>query len=192
MGNLPGDFRLQLVSGEEFPKSRQNGSRLFEFSIPAGTQPQIQVTMKSGTVAGLITITPSFIAAGQDVTPTGGVAQRIQIAPAAPFISLFTCTRTPSGFMAVVDGFTNTRAASQASFDLQSESGASLGSAELGGDAPLLFSGWFGSARAAATGGLFRYTQLFTTQLGASKVASAMVRLSNTIGSSTTESCQLQ
>jgi hypothetical protein len=148
--------------------------------------------MKSGTVAGLITITPAFAANGQDVTPPGGVAQQIRIAPAAPAISLLTCTRTPSGFVAVVDGFSNTRAATQASFDLQSASGDSLGTVALGADAPLPFSGWFGSAEAAAAGGVFRYTQTITTQVDASTIVSATVKLSNTIGTSTTASCQLQ
>jgi len=170
----------------------QNGSRVFAFSIPAGTQREIDVTMQSGTVAGLITITPSFTAVGQDITPADGVAQQIQIAPAVPTVSEFTCTRTASGLVAVVEGFSNTREATQASFDLQSTSGASLGAADLGAGTPLLFSGWFSSGQAAGAGGLFRYTQTLTTQVNALKIASATVTLSNTIGASTTAACQLQ
>ncbi|HXB68611.1 MAG TPA: IPT/TIG domain-containing protein [Candidatus Acidoferrales bacterium] len=182
-GDLPDDPAIQF----------QNGSRVFPFTIPAGTQPQIQVTMKSGTVAGQIMITPSFTTSSPDAKPQDGVAQRIQIARAAPGISLLTCTRTASGFVAVVEGFTNTREASQASFDLQSQSGDSLGTAQLGADAtPLLFSGWFASSQAASTGGLFRYAQTFTPQFDASKIVTATVKLSNTIGASTTASCQLQ
>jgi hypothetical protein len=181
-GDLPDDPSIQF----------QNGSRVYAFSIPAGTQPEIQVAMKSGTVAGLIAITPAFTSGGQDMTPAGGLAQQIQIARAAPSVTLFTCTRTPSGFLATVEGFTNTRAATQASFDLQSASGDSLGTADLGANAPLLFSGWFGSDQAAASGGLFRYTQTFTTVVDASKIAAATVKLSNAIGTSTTASCQLQ
>jgi hypothetical protein len=181
-GGLPDDPAIQF----------QNGSRVIAFSVPAGTQPKIQVAMKSGTVAGLITITPSFTASGQSVnTLPDVVAQQMQIAPAEPLISLFTCSRTSTGFVAVVEGFTNTRAVTQASFDAQSASG-SLGIAGLGADAPLLFGGWFGSAQAAASGGLFRYTQPITTQVDASTVVSATVKLSNTIGTSTTASCHLQ
>jgi hypothetical protein len=181
-GDLPDDPAIQF----------QNGSRLFAFTIPAGTQPQIQVTLKSGTVAGLVTITPAFSANGQDLTPPGGVVQSIRIAPAPPVISLFTCTRTLSGFVAEVDGFTNTRAATLASFDLQSASGDSLGTVQLGADAPLLFSGWFGSPEAAAAGGVFQYTQTIAAQVDSSKVVSATVKLSNTVGTSTAASCQLQ
>src|ERR1035438_1336806 len=108
------------------------------------------------------------------------MAQQVQIAPAAPVISLFTCTRTSAGIVAVVDGFTNTREATLASFELQTASG-SLGAADLGVDIPLLFTGWFGSAQAAASGGVFRYTQPVAAQGDASTVVSATVKLTNAI-----------
>jgi hypothetical protein len=193
---LQGTLTLTFTPDEGLPDDPaiqfQNGSRLIAFSVPAGTQPEIQVAMKSGTVAGLITITPAFTASGQSVrTLPDVVAQQIRIAPAEPIVSLFTCTRTPGGIVAVVEGFTNTRAVTQASFDLQSASG-SQGIAGLGADAPLLFSGWFGSAPAASSGGLFRYTQPIATQVDASTIVSGTVKLSNAAGTSTTASCQLQ
>jgi hypothetical protein len=169
----------------------QNGSRVMTFSIPAGTQPNMQVAMKSGTVAGLITITPSFTASGQSVRTLPDVlSQQIQIAPAAPAISMFTCTRTSAGIVAVVDGFTNTRALTQASFELQTASG-SQGTADLGVDVPQLFRDWFGSGQAAASGGVFRYAQPIASQVAASTVVSATVKLSNVIGTSAIASCQL-
>jgi hypothetical protein len=169
----------------------QNGSRVMTFSIPAGTQPKMQVAMKSGTVAGLIAITPAFTAIGESVRTLPDVlSQQIQIAPAEPVISMFTCTRTSTGIVAVVDGFTNTRAVTQASFELQTASG-SQGTADLGVDVPQLFGGWFGSAQAAASGGVFRYTQPIASQVATSTVVSATVKLSNAIGTSATASCQL-
>ena len=169
----------------------QNGSRVMTFSIPAGTQPKMQVAMKSGTVAGLITITPAFTAIGESVRTLPDVlSQQIQIAPAQPVISMFTCTRTSTGIVAVVDGFTNTRAVTQASFELQTASG-SQGTADLGVDVPQLFGGWFSSAQAAASGGVFRYTQPIASQVATSTVVSATVKLSNAIGTSATASCQL-
>src|ERR1019366_7767807 len=162
-GGLPDDPAIQF----------QNGSRVMAFSIPAGTQPKMQVAMKSGTVAGLIAITPAFAASGQSVRTLPNVlSQQIQIAPAEPAISMFTCTRTSAGIVAVVDGFTNTLAVTQASFELQTASG-SLGTADLGVDVPGLFGGWFGSAQAAALGGVFRYTQPIASQVAASTVVSA-------------------
>jgi hypothetical protein len=169
----------------------QNGSRVMTFSIPAGTQPNMQVAMKSGTVAGLITITPTFAASGQSVKTLPDVlSQQIQIAPAEPVISLLKCRRTSAGIVAVVDGFTNTRAITQASFELATAAG-SLGTADLGVDVAQLFGGWFGSAPAAASGGVFRYTQPIAAQVSASSVVSATVMLSNAAGTSATASCQL-
>jgi hypothetical protein len=180
-GGLPDDPAIQF----------QNGSRVTTFSIPAGTQPNMQVAMKSGTVAGLITITPTFAASGQSVKTLPDVlSQQIQIAPAEPVISLLTCSRTSTGIVAVVDGFTNTRAITQASFELQTATG-SLGTADLGVDVAQLFGGWFGSAPAAASGGVFRYTQPIAAQVSASSVVSATVMLSNAAGTSATASCQL-
>jgi hypothetical protein len=103
---------------------------------------------------------------------------------------MFTCTRTSAGIVAVVDGFTNTRAVTQASFELQTASGGQ-GTADLGVDVPPLFAGWFGSAQAAASGGVFRYTQPIASQVAASTVVSATVKLSNTVGTSATATCQL-
>jgi hypothetical protein len=180
-GDLPDDPAIQF----------QNGSRVMAFSIPAGTQPTVQVAMKSGTVAGLITITPTFTASGQSVrTLPTMLSQQIQVAPAAPAVSLLTCSRTSAGIVAVVDGFSNTRAVTQASFELQTAAG-SLGPADLGVDVPQLFGGWFGSAQAAASGGVFRYTQPIAAQVAASTVVSATVKLSNAAGTSATASCQL-
>jgi hypothetical protein len=180
-GGLPDDPAIQF----------QNGSRVMTFAIPAGTQPNMQVAMKTGTVAGLIAITPAFTASGQSVRTLPDVlSQQIQIAPAAPVISMFACTRTSAGIVAVVDGFTNTRAVTQASFELQTASG-SQGTADLGVDVPQLFVGWFGSAQAAASGGVFRYTQPIASQIAASTVVSATVKLSDAIGTSATASCQL-
>jgi hypothetical protein len=181
-GDLPDDPAIQF----------QNGSRVVTFSVPAGTQPQIRVAMKSGTVAGQITITPSFTASGQEVsTLPNVVAQQMLVARAEPLVSLFTCTRTSAGIVAVVEGFTNTRAVTQAAFDLQTASG-SQGTAGLGAGAPALFGSWFGSPQAAASGGLFRYSQPLAAPIDPSKIVSATVTLSNATGTSASASCQVQ
>src|SRR5205085_9928445 len=98
---------------------------------------------------------------GTDVTP-GAPPQRVVVGRAAPTISTVTCTRNATGFTVVIDGFTNTREATQATFDFTAASGASLGTQQLAVTAAPIFSGWFGSAASTAAGGLFRYTQPFT------------------------------
>jgi hypothetical protein len=183
-GTLPDDPAIQF----------KNGARTFTFTIPAGTPPTIpQLLVKTGTVAGVITMTVTFTATGgADVTPGTVTPQRIQIGRAAPIISSLTCTRNATGFTVVVDGYTNTREATQATFDFTAASGASLGTAQVVVTTGSLFGGWFGSTGAATSGGLFRYTQPFTVQGSATTVASLTVKLGNSAGTSASASCQLQ
>jgi hypothetical protein len=181
---LPDDPTIQ------FP----NGSRTLTFTVPAGAPPQIPaIVVKTGTVAGVITITLTFTTtAGQTVTPGGVTPQRITIVRAAPGITSVTCARNASGFTVTIDGFTNTREATQATFDFTAASGASLGTTQLSVQTASLFSAWFGSGTASGVGGIFRYTQPFTVQGSATTIASLTVRLGNSAGTSPPASCQLQ
>jgi hypothetical protein len=149
--------------------------------------------VKTGTVAGVITITPTFTAAGgTDVAPAGVGPQRIQVGRAAPVISSVTCSRNATGFTVVIDGYTNTREATQATFDFTAVSGQSLGTSELQVNAAPLFTSWFGSSAGATVGGIFRYTQPFNVNGAAANVGSITVKLGNAVGTSATASCQLQ
>jgi hypothetical protein len=171
----------------------QNGARTLSFTVPAGAPPTIPaVVTKTGTVAGVITITLAFATAtGETVAPAGVTPQRIVVPRAVPGIASLTCARNASGFTATIDGFTNTREATQATFDFVAASGQSLGTTQLVLQTGSLFSGFFGSAGGLTAGGVFRYTQPFTVQGSATNVASLTVRLGNAVGSSATASCQL-
>lgn len=170
----------------------QNGSRTFTVTIPAGTPATIPALItKTGTVAGVITINATFATTtGTDVTPPTVAPQRIQVGRAAPTISSVTCTRNTGGFTVVVDGFTNTRETTQATFDFTAASGQSLGTSQLQVSTTSLFNGWFGSSAGATVGGVFRYTQPFTVN-GSSTVAGVTVKLGNSAGTSASASCQL-
>jgi hypothetical protein len=183
-GGLPNDPSIQ------FP----NGTRTLTFTVPAGAPAQIPaVVLKTGTVAGVITVTLTFTtASGEVVTPAGVTPQRITIARAAPSIASMTCTRNAGGFTVVIDGYTNTREATQATFDFTAASGASLGTTQLALQTGSLFTGWFGSSGAATVGGLFRYTQPFTVQGSGASISGLSVRLGNAAGTSAVATCQLQ
>src|SRR5207248_8974435 len=106
--------------------------RSMTFTVAANTQPRLQATVKTGTVAGVITVTPTFTAGGVNVTPSGVPVQRIQVARAAPVIASLDCVRTSStAINLIMDGHTNTRAAAQATFDLQAAAAANLGTSQL-------------------------------------------------------------
>jgi hypothetical protein len=181
-GGLPDDLAIQF----------QNQSRVFTFTTPAGTQPAPpQLVVKTGTVAGVITLTTSFTAGGVDVTPPGIVPQRIQVGRAAPSLSSATCTRDTSTITMVIDGFTNTREATQGTFDFQAASGATLGTSELVATVTPLFSAFFGGTSGAGAGGVFRYIQGFTVQGSSTSIASLSVKLGNSAGTSSAVSCRL-
>lgn len=181
---LPNDPAIQF----------QNGTRTFTFTVPAGAAAQVPpLVLKTGTVAGVITITAAFTtAAGENVTPGNIAPQRIQIGRAAPGISSMTCSRNATGFTVVIDGFTNTREATQATFDFAAAAGANLGTTQLIVQAGQLFTGWFGGGAAANAGGVFRYTQPFTVQGTSTAVTGVSARLANSAGTSASASCQLQ
>jgi hypothetical protein len=181
-GGLPNDPAIQF----------QNQTRSFTFTIPAGTQGNLpQLIFKTGTTAGVITLTTTFTAGGVDVTPPGTAPQHITVGRSAPSISSFTCTRSASGITAVIDGYTNTRDATTATFDFQAASGATLGTSELVATVTPLFSAYFGGSSGDNVGGVFRYTQPFNIQGNATSIASITVKLGNSAGTSAAVSCQL-
>jgi hypothetical protein len=174
-GGLPDDPTIQL----------SNGSRTMTFTVPANARPNTQVMVKMGTTAGVITITPSFLAGTTNVTPPGVATQRITIARAAPALTSVECVRRgTTAFDVTADGFTNTRAAGQATFDFQAATGASLGTTQLTVDATQPFTTRFASATGANAGGTFRYMQPFNVQGNSNDVGSVTVRLANAAGTS--------
>jgi hypothetical protein len=104
---------------------------------------------------------------------------------AAPALTSVECVRRgATAFDVTADGFTNTRAAGQATFDFQAATGASLGTTQLTVDATQPFTTRFSSATGASAGGTFRYTQPFNVQGNSNDVGSVTVRLANAAGTS--------
>jgi hypothetical protein len=178
-GSLPNDPAIQF----------QNGTRSMTIAVPANTQPQLQATVKTGTVAGVITVTPTFTAGGVNVTPSGVPVQRIQVARAAPVIASLDCVRASNtSINLIMDGHTNTRTAAQSTFDLQGAAGANLGTSQLQAPVTSIFAAWFtGAAQPAGNmtaGGTFRYVQTLNVQGNAPDLGSVTGRISNEVGTS--------
>ncbi len=186
-GSLPDDPAVQF----------QNGARSMDVTIPAGSTAQPQVMVKTGTIAGVVTVALALTANGVDVTPPGLAPQRIQIARAVPVLTAVDCVRvSASAFNVIIDGYTNTREAIDATFTFQPATGANLGTTQLQVSATPLFTAWFGNTQnSGRAGGTFRYTQPFNTQGNATDVAAVAVRLTNSIGPSISQSgvaCRVQ
>lgn len=175
-GGLPDDPAIQF----------SNGSRTLAFNVPANTRPTVNFTLKAGTLAGVITITPQFTSGGAAVTATGLTPVTITIARTAPVLTAVSCTRGAGSFNVVSDGFTNTRQATQAVFTF---TGDNLTTSSLTVDATAPFTAFAGGA---TTGGTFRYTQTFNVQGNANAVQSVAVKITNSAGQSAERSgtCQ--
>ena len=175
-GTLPDDPAIQF----------SNNSRTLPINIPAGTRPAINAIFKTGTIAGVITLTPQFTSGGVAVTGTGLGPQTLTVPRIAPVLTAVTCTRASGAFNVVSDGYTNTRQATQAQFTF---TGDNLGTASLGVDATAAFNTW---AAGNSPGGTFRYTQAFNVQGNVNAITTVAVRLTNSVGQSAERSASCQ
>ena len=175
-GGLPDDPAIQ------FP----NGSRTLAFAVPANTRPTVNFTLKAGTLAGVITITPQFTSGGAAVTATGLTPVTITVARTAPVLTAVSCTRGAGSFNVITDGFTNTRQATQGVFTF---TGDNLTTSSLTVDATAPFATFAGGS---TTGGTFRYTQTFNVQGNVNAVQSVGVRITNSAGQSAERSATCQ
>ena len=175
-GGLPDDPAIQF----------SNGSRTLAFSVPANTRPTVNFTLKAGTLAGVITMTPQFTSGGAPVAATGLTPVTITVARTAPALTAVSCTRGAGSFNVITDGFTNTRQASQAVFTF---AGDNLTTSSLAVDATAPFATFAGGT---TTGGTFRYTQTFNVQGNVSAVQTVAVRVTNSVGQSAERSATCQ
>lgn len=172
------------------------GGRSVKFTVPAGATaavfPNAQISLATGTVAGTITLTMHFQAAGQDVTPNPAPTRVIQIPAAAPVISNVAARKTGTGIEVDVTGFSNTREMVSATFQFQAASGTTLQGSSATITADQLFGTWFSDAASNPFGSQFLYTQPFTISGNANGVASVSVTLTNKQGTSSSASGTVQ
>ena len=176
--NGPDDLAIQFSSG----------GRIAHITVPAGsTAGATDVGVQTGSVAGLITITASMQATGQDVTPSPAPTRTIRIAAAAPVIlpGTMTAVRNATGFTVTLSGFVTDREITQAIFTFTPAAGSNLQTTTITLNVEALFAQYFGSAAAAAAGSQFTFTQPFTVAGSAQSIASVTVTLVNKIGQST-------
>ena len=97
-----------------------SGGRTVDFRIPANSTEAVfgesakQVQFQSGTVAGVISVTPSFTAGAANVTPTPAPVKTVTVPPAPPQLrGVQPGTRTANSFELLVSGFSTTRSTTQ-------------------------------------------------------------------------------
>ena len=162
-----------------------NGSRQIGFAIPAGALGAVfdsSPAVQTGTVAGTITLTPSFTANG--LALSGAVPLAVRVSRGAPVVRSVVVVRTADGFEVTVRGFATPREVTQASFRFTAATGAALETSEAILPLTQAAADWFTSEDSRAFGGQFAYRQPFALRGDAAAVASVSVTLANSLGES--------
>jgi hypothetical protein len=186
VGNVD-DPTIQIANGTG------KGNRTKTVIIPAGSTTSPSVQFSTGSVAGIITLTLDFQAAGQDVTPSPAPKQVIQIPAAVPVITSVTVHRTSSGLEVDVNGISNTRDMNSASFQFQAGATTNLQTSQVSvSTAGQLFGTWYSNPTSQTFGSGFKYAQQFTITGNMTGITSVMVTLTNSQGTSSPATASVQ
>lgn len=188
-GTLPADPAVQFATG----------GRTVSFTIPANQTSAVfggqgtQIGLQTGTVAGTITLTPSFAtqAGSVDLTPASPGSLQFAVAPAAPMLIAIQLTgQTANGLTIQVTGFSTTRSLTTWNVQFTPAAGYSMPASQFALDVKQISTAWFQSTASQAFGGQFRMTVPFTFQGIASNqsivnaISAVSVTMSNESGAS--------
>jgi len=172
------------------------GGRTANFTIPAGSTSAVfsspNFAVATGTVAGTITLTLSFNAGGDDVTPQPAPTRVITIPTQAAVITKVTAQHTVGGLTVDVTGFSNSREMVSATFQFQASAGTSLQTSQVTIQVGDIFGSWYGSADSQRFGSQFTFTQPFTISGNAAGITNVSVTLTNQQGVSSAASANVQ
>ncbi len=166
------------------------GGRSADFTIPPDQQDAVfsipEMSIQTGTVAGVITVTIRVLAGGVDVTPVPAPSVSIRIPRLAPVIRSARLVRNPTGFQIQIVGFSTPREVTQAVFRLRVNPGSTLQQTEITLPVEDLFSRWYQDPAVTRVGSQFQFNQTFTVQGGdANAVSVESVTITNRTGSVT-------
>lgn len=175
------------------------GGRTVAFRIPANTTQAIfgtsspTVQFQTGSIAGVITITPAFLTGSVSVTPLPPPVKSVVISSAAPVLrNVQIGTQTSSTFEIVISGFATTRAVSQLTVQFTAASGANLQTTSLTVNADSAFSSWYQSPTSAAAGSQFTASLMIAVNGNLSAVQSVAITATNARGTSNSLSASLR
>jgi hypothetical protein len=187
-GFLTLTFTSSVGSPDGLEARFSDGTRKLFFVVRPNTTQGLFTTVSNGTpailpgtVAGVITLTVSMNAGGQDITPSPAPTTTITAVAAVPVINTVTLQQVTGGVSVVVTGYSNTREVSSGSFTF-TVSGSTLSPITV----PLAsaFTTWFSNSTSNATGGQFRLTVPFSVTGSATSITKVSVTLTNSKGAS--------
>jgi len=183
------------------------GGRTVNFVIPAGSTQAvfpngaIQLGLQTGTVAGTITLTPSFITdGGINLTPAIPPSLNLTVAQSAPrLLSVQVSGKTASSLNLLITGYATGRSLTQIDIQFTPVAGENLATTKLSVPVGPSFTAWYQSTASQAFGSQFTLTLPLslqgdltnvTTLTGA--IQSVSVTLTNNQGVSNSQSVSLQ
>lgn len=167
-----------------------NGSRTFSFVVAANSVAVPPIQLQSGTIAGTITIPIQLVAGGAVVTPASLQPVVIVVPAAIPSVTSTSITRSGDQLTVVMDGFSNTREVTQATFHFIAAPGDQVNTPDITLPVGTIFASWFSTPPSDPYGSTFSYTQIFNVSGGATNVGSVQITLTNTVGVSTSQTAQ--
>lgn len=174
------------------------GGRSVTFTIPAGTTDAVfssgkTVQLQTGTVAGTITITPSFTVAAVDVTPNPAPLAKMVVTAGPPQITNVQLgARSANSFELLITGLSTPRQVSQLNLTFTPATGASLQTANLFVNTDAPFSTWFQSQSGISFGSQFTASVTVNVTGDVNAVQSVSVTASNSKGDSNSMSVNLR
>ncbi len=207
-GTLTLAFNSEVFSNDPAVQF-ETGGRTVSFTIPAnatravfaGIPDKTQIRLQTGTVAGSIILTPSFLTeGGVNLTPAAPLSHALRVAQTAPVIlSVAVSTKSASAMTLLVTGYSTSRALNQMEFTFTPVSGENVSTTRLTLSVEPTFNAWYQGSTSQPFGSLFTATVPFTfagdvknvTTL-ADTVQSVSVTASNAQGASAAQSVNLR
>lgn len=175
-----------------------SGGATVPFVIPAetttarfGTAAAVQ--FQTGTVSGVITITPAFATGQVSITPLPPSTKSLVIPQNAPVIrSIQLGAQTANSFEVLISGYSTPRSVTQIGLQFAGSAGANLGTTSLNIDADSAFRSWFQSTPSTVAGGQFTASVTVVVNGSAAAVQSVSATLTNNKGTSNSVSIPLR
>ena len=149
-----------------------SGGRTVPFTIPANTTSAIfpngarEIRLQTGTVAGLITLTPAFATqSGLDLTPAASVNRtlKLTIPRRAPGLVAFqVAARTADSITLSVTGFTTTRSLRSVEVQFTGKADAKIAETRFTINLDTISTAWFRTTGSEPFGGQFSLSLPFT------------------------------
>lgn len=184
------------------------GGRTLTFTIPANSTRAVfpnsatQVRVQTGSVAGAISLTPSFqtLEGKIDLTPLSPASFGIAVPQSAPrLLGVSVTGKTAAGFSLLVTGLATGRSVTQMDFTFTPTAGENVTTSKITLPVESSFLAWYASTGALQYGSLFTATVPFTMQGDVSKVTSVVdtiqsvsVTITNRLGASSSLSVNLK